>query len=321
LSGNSQSGLFVFGALEPGSAGGHVTINDSIINDNDTVAIVNFGVLEEFAQGSKVVVNNTTISGNSSGIFNSGGNAVGSTGGIVEVNNSSIINNVAPILTEADGIVNEGGNAVGATGGTLVVRNSTISNNTGAAILALGGQVAGSITSIIHVSSSSISGNKFALLIFPVPGVNVSPVVEVKNSILANSTSSNCFLNGQMFADLGENISTDASCPGFIAVTPQELNLGPLQNNGGPTDTQALIPPSAAIDVVTDCTFIDGNPVIVDQRGFLRPGFNCDAGAFEFGARPFVVNVPTLSEWGILLTAMLLGITSVLYLNRNRKLA
>jgi hypothetical protein len=32
------------------------------------------------------------------------------------------------------------------------------------------------------------------------------------------------------------------------------LNLGPLQDNGGPTFTHALLPGSVAIDKVTDCT-------------------------------------------------------------------
>jgi len=296
-----------------------VTINDSIINDNDTVGIVNFGVQEEFAQGSKVVVNNTTISENTSGIFNSGGNAIGSTGEILEVNNSSI---TASVPTEGDGIVIGGGNAEGATGGTLVVKNSTISNNPGTGILALGGHFAGSTGPITQISSSSLSGNKFALIIFPVPGeLNASPVVEVKNSILVNSTSSNCFLKGQMLTSLGVNISTDDSCPGFVAVTPQELDLGVLQNNGGPIDINALIPPSAAINIVTDCTFINGDPVIVDQTGFLRPEFNCDAGAYEFEARPFVLNIPALSEWGILLTVILFGIAAAFFYNRNRKRA
>jgi len=120
---------------------------------------------------------------------------------------------------------------------------------------------------------------------------------------------------------LGVNVSTDGTCPGFVAVTSGDLNLGPLQNNGGPTETQALIPPSAAIDIVTDCTFINGDPVLEDQRGLVRPPNNCDAGAYEFGAMTFAVNVPTLSEWGVIITTLFLGLIALIYLNRNRKLA
>jgi hypothetical protein len=53
--------------------------------------------------------------------------------------------------------------------------------------------------------------------------------------------------------------------------------LGPLQDNGGPTDTFALLAGSAAVDAATapGC-------LAVDQRGVPRPvGGACDAGAFE----------------------------------------
>jgi hypothetical protein len=67
--------------------------------------------------------------------------------------------------------------------------------------------------------------------------------------------------------------------------------LGPLQDNGGPTFTQALLPDSPAIDAVpvADCTYDDdGNPatpevpLTSDQRGVARPqGSACDIGAYE----------------------------------------
>lgn len=313
-------GVFVSGEVGAGLAGGHVTINDSIINNNDIIGISIEGAVGEFAQGSKVVVNNTTISGNSAGIFNSGGKATGATGGIVEVNNSSITENVASDSTEGDGIINGGGNAEGATGGTVVVKNSTISKNAGAGILALGGGVAGSTGPLTQISSSTLSENEFALIMFPVPGEpDGIPVVEVKNSIFANSTSSNCILNGLMLSSMGVNISTNDSCPGFVEVTSDELDLRPLQDNGGPTETQALSARSAAVDLVTDCTFINGEPVLTDQRGFLRPQFNCDVGAFELGAIPTGPQiVPTLSALGTIITTVLFGLIVVFYLRKRK---
>jgi len=65
--------------------------------------------------------------------------------------------------------------------------------------------------------------------------------------------------------------------------------LGPLQNNGGPTDTHALLPGSPAID-----TGISGGPN-TDQRGFPRPidlpsvpnaADGSDIGAYEFDGAP-----------------------------------
>ena len=62
------------------------------------------------------------------------------------------------------------------------------------------------------------------------------------------------------------------------------LNLGPLQDNGGPTDTHALLPGSVAIDAihVDDWVDSDGLPLLADQRGVARPqGSACDVGAVE----------------------------------------
>lgn len=56
--------------------------------------------------------------------------------------------------------------------------------------------------------------------------------------------------------------------------------LGPLADNGGPTQTMALLEGSPAIDAATG-----GTPPSVDQRGLGRPaGTAPDVGAFELGA-------------------------------------
>jgi hypothetical protein len=108
--------------------------------------------------------------------------------------------------------------------------------------------------------------------------------VTIKNAIVANSTSGgDCFKYSGTFTALGKNFDTDGTCPGFTQVTSAQLNLGPLADNGGPTQTHALLPGSVAIDAVTDCTLVDGTtPVTEDQRGVPRPqGAACDVGAFE----------------------------------------
>jgi hypothetical protein len=71
-----------------------------------------------------------------------------------------------------------------------------------------------------------------------------------------------------------------------VNVGAEDLKLGPLQDNGGPTMTHALQPGSAAIDKIpeTDCVDADGQPLTIDQRGEPRPetgGTLCDVGAFE----------------------------------------
>jgi hypothetical protein len=58
--------------------------------------------------------------------------------------------------------------------------------------------------------------------------------------------------------------------------------LGPLENNGGPTATIALIFGSHAIDgAPLGCFDPNSQPITMDQRGYPRLGI-CDIGAYEF---------------------------------------
>ncbi len=63
--------------------------------------------------------------------------------------------------------------------------------------------------------------------------------------------------------------------------------LGPLQDNGGPTQTHALQSGSSAINAtsVQGCVGPSDLALATDQRGLPRgTGQDCDIGAFEFGA-------------------------------------
>jgi len=88
----------------------------------------------------------------------------------------------------------------------------------------------------------------------------------------------------------GHNIESPGDTCGLDQPTDQEnvaaddLKLGPLQDNGGPTMTHALGASSVALDVIpeADCTDPDGQPLTTDQRGEPRPsGDGCDVGSFE----------------------------------------
>jgi predicted outer membrane repeat protein len=98
-------------------------------------------------------------------------------------------------------------------------------------------------------------------------------------------------------------IGTGSDLPGAPA------NLGPLAFNGGPTQTHALLPGSAAINagltvlIGTDLSDSDGDgntgePIPFDQRGpgYVRvSGSSVDIGAFEFSPS-LVVNDPSTTE-------------------------
>jgi hypothetical protein len=88
----------------------------------------------------------------------------------------------------------------------------------------------------------------------------------------------------------GMNLFYDASgctIPNVLNADLIALNaFGPLQDNGGPTWTYALLPGSTAIDYTLDslgCVDNIGAMLTTDQRGFPRPvGVRCDVGAFEY---------------------------------------
>ncbi len=126
-----------------------------------------------------------------------------------------------------------------------------------------------------------------------------SAVVDFKDSIVALNTASadsNCFMfkdpmfNAPALTSLGYNLTDSPDTCSFTAtgdkiVPPSSVGLGPLANNGGPTETRALLAGSPAIDGGNPggCTDPSGAPLTTDQRGEPRPaGAHCDIGAFEF---------------------------------------
>jgi hypothetical protein len=87
----------------------------------------------------------------------------------------------------------------------------------------------------------------------------------------------------------GDTCGFDTNKGDQYDVTAEALALGPLQDNGGPTMTHALLPGSVAIDQIpeADCVDADGAPLTTDQRAVARPqGPACDVGAFELEAAP-----------------------------------
>ena len=115
----------------------------------------------------------------------------------------------------------------------------------------------------------------------------------LKNTIVANNeavTGPDC--NGSLTSEGYNFIGDTAACNvkgdptgNIIGMDPQ---LGPLQNNGGPTETQKLLDGSPAIDAgnPAGCTDTDGVLLTGDQRGKQWPvPFDSpyDMGAYELG--------------------------------------
>jgi hypothetical protein len=118
-------------------------------------------------------------------------------------------------------------------------------------------------------------------------GVFNTGTVNLRNTIIAGNTAA----DNQMpnvrgaFVSNGNNLVGNTACgTGFSATAPWNdklnvvANLGALANNGGQTDTHALLIGSLAID-----TGNNENAPATDQRGFTRiVGGTIDIGAYEF---------------------------------------
>ncbi|MBT8102465.1 MAG: right-handed parallel beta-helix repeat-containing protein, partial [Gammaproteobacteria bacterium] len=177
--------------------------------------------------------------------------------------------------------------------GSLTANRVTMSGNSankkGGAVYGTGGGIRINITNSTFNGNSAVEqGGAFevdhlALLNTTIAG-NTAPASKgggvwessgqefsATNTIIANNTGGDC----ATAIDSGSNnIDSDNSC-GFV--TTADPKLGPLANNGGPTDTMALLSESPAIETGTNT----GCPA-TDQRQIVRPdGFLCDIGAYE----------------------------------------
>ncbi len=93
------------------------------------------------------------------------------------------------------------------------------------------------------------------------------------NNLIGDGTGMTGISNGSN----GNQVGSEA--------TPINPLLGPLANNGGPTETVALLPDSPAIDHGSNALIPAG--VTTDQRGYIRiVNAVVDIGAYEFGAAP-----------------------------------
>jgi hypothetical protein len=125
-------------------------------------------------------------------------------------------------------------------------------------------------------------------LVATAAGGGINGPVAISNSIVAGNSAiwrgSDFFPApdaGAGLTSLGHNlIGNPAGSSGWVDsdLLNVDPKLGPLQDNGGPTMTMALLPGSPAIDAGVP---VDG--ITTDQRGISRTDFGPpDIGAFEF---------------------------------------
>lgn len=266
--------------------GGTVTLNDSTVDNHNTA--FNGAGINNTSTGT-LTLNDSTVSNNASRA--SGGGI--ETRGTLTLDGSTVSNNSAGVY---------GGGITSLTNlsdRSTTIRNSTISRNTaaGSAAEPRGGGIL-NIVGLTRIENSTIAFN--TALAGEGSGVvsegNANTSTEVLSTIIsgnANNSDVERFGTVNSFQSFGYNLigggnSTSAfNQPGDRTgvTTP---GLGPLTNNGGPTQTHALLPGSPAIDAGSNA-----NCPSTDQRGQTRPKdgdgnatATCDIGAFEKEAAP-----------------------------------
>jgi hypothetical protein len=166
----------------------------------------------------------------------------------------------------------------------VTVTNSTFSGNRveGTSSSGQGGAMSVGGTSAVTVSHTTFADNFSSFVGGGIEGANVT----LRASVFSNNTSGIGFGRHctPQAAEGGFNVQFPAQNPGSgdpnctSGVLIADPLLGPLANNGGPTQTRALTGASPARDRVTSgCP-----PPSTDQRGSPRPiGAGCDSGSYE----------------------------------------
>jgi hypothetical protein len=278
-----------------------LALSDSRLHDNHVVT-GNGGAIGALAPYS---ILRTTLNANSAG---------GNGGALFDFQNGGTYPEFAHIeqSTLSGNFAKNGGaifHSKNSPNSLLVLLNSTVSGNGAGGGTGGGGICINGAEALLL--NATVAGNHVNLGGGPGGGVYIDSSVfsadfKARNSLIANNWHNRTLLqepiaddgytNGTVTGELAYDLIRTTT--NFFISGPQGGNvlgqdplLGLLQDNGGPTQTLALLPGSPAIDAgaLTGCTKdVAGlTPLTTDQRGAPRPypaGGRCDIGAFEVGA-------------------------------------
>ena len=280
------------------AAGASVTLSHLKVADGSAYSgagIENSGTL---TLSFCVVSDNHAARPNNNDPFSVGGGINNTSGGVLNVSNSTISgNSTSNFFGDRGGGIN--------SEGTATLTNTTVSSNTAVWAGGIGGS--GTLT----LRHSTVTANHAT---YAVGGVHFTTgTATLGNTIVAGNTADSSVPDcGGSFTSEDYNLIGDATgwnASGATAhnITGVAAGLGPLQDNGGPTPTHRPLYNSPAVDKGKSVNA--GFGVLNDQRGLPRPvnftevadaagGDGSDIGAVELQGdeqpendhQPFVVN-------------------------------
>lgn len=260
------SGVTITGGVDDLVAGGiynqgNLTLRASSVTQNSATGL-STPAAGIYNVGTLIVIS-STISDNASA---SGPGGIYNVNGTLSLVNSTISGNTSGLARSktfqisANVAVSPGG-GIRSDGGSVVIIDTTITNNintvAGDGMAVFGGSVT--------LKNNIIAGNG----VEDIEGI----VTSLGYNLIGNGSGAT------ITPAIGDQIGTSTD--------PIDAMLGPLQDNGGTTQTHALLPGGPAID-----KGIATSAVTTDQRGRVRPvdnpaippaegGDNSDIGAFE----------------------------------------
>ena len=213
------------------------------------------------ANGANMTIINSTLYGNTAVNSIADGGGIFTDFGMTTIINSNISNNTA----------GKSGGGIFSTNATTTLDNTIVANNTATST---GNDIMGSIQ---DASSYNLISNGLGI-------TNLQDFITQYRNVYVR----------------GNIVGNDASAGGYYT-SPINPNLGPLQNNGGPTATMALLLGSPAIGTGNVTLAVDQNGVSLttDQRGTGYPRTSngyVDIGAYKFTPLAQTVTFGTLAN-------------------------
>ena len=284
----NQGNLTVTNSIISGNRGTDFFANSGIFSNSGNLTVTNSTFLDNgagiFGFNSNIAVTDSTFYGNDVGISSAAGSNTTATNNTIFGNNTGISGFFSDIAITNNTISGNKGTGIGSFRSFIRVTNSTIFGNQGVGI--------SNAESTIQLKNTIVAGNSEG--IYPdIYGYN--SVTDLGNNLIGTGAAFNAGFPDNSFTN-----GVNGSIVGTLA-NPIDPLLGPLANNGGPTQTHALLPGSPAIDAANPNSFPS-----TDQRGVPRPqGAGPDIGAYELFQTP--KSVPESSNLGGLFLGIGLG--------------